>query len=324
MNLIPFKDYYMNCYLNNLMTLLIHNDESYRLFSYENNYYYFLKEVTHSNETCGKINTFLSIEYVMEPYLEIYNYLFEKDIIAIESMDFPPLGTTEYLVNNVKQFLSEAEKLIKEDYILFIGADLFYLIPNSPVYHKIHRYHYTMMYEYNENLFMIMDEGPSGYDIQSVRKEQFEAAINNSKLIPKCFIYKNNTKDNKIPHYTFNIERIIKNAKRICNEIACISSEALNIKSYEDIHIESLHRIMNRQYGNMLLFKSLSENNLLENSKAVLLYSKTFELYNRWLLFKNAIIKANMIKKMPDINLIEYILQQLKEEHTIWKNFLEY
>lgn len=169
-----------------------------------------------------------------------------------------------------------------------------------------------------------MDEGSSGYDIQSIGKEEFEVAINNSKLIPRCFIYKNCKNDNKVPHYTFNMERTIKNAKRICSEIEYISWDRLNITSYEDIHIESLYRIMNRQYGNMLLFKSLSKNKLLENSKATLLYSKTFELYNRWVLFKNTIIKANMIKKMPNMNLKEYILQLLKDEQIIWKDFLEY
>lgn len=234
------------------------------------------------------------------------------------------MGTEAFSFTEIDEFLKEIEDLLNEKYILFIGVDLYDLIPRSPLYHKIHRNHYAMTYGYQpeSQTFKIMDEGPLGYGCQFINKEQFKNAINNSTLETKCYTYKMYT---KLPKYKTSKENIIKNAKRLYNEISKIDLNSNIMKSsYKDINVESINRIAHRQRANELMIKELINIGLLHENTPGLLQQKANKIYKNWFVIRNEIIKSSITKKNFCISSIKDAVEcQINDELMLWKMFVD-
>lgn len=320
MELKPFIDYYMNCYLNNLFSILITIDESYRLYAYENNYSYNIIHAENSDSSC-----FLLFEYLLEIYLKTYNTIFGKNITISNINDFlhyniQPLGI-EYSLNTSDNFLYDINQLLNDGYIFFMGVDLYFLIPQSPLYYKTHKNHYTIISSYEKNTYAVFDEGPFGYNKHHINDCQLTAAINNSTMNPKCFFFKI---PKTVSPYIIDMNKIYNNAQRIIKEIKLIDYDWFYRSKNNLIqYIENINKIVCRQQGNCLLFQYLFEKSLIKKTIANELIDDAKQLGHKWAIIKNYTIKINILNRIIENKKFkEDMISLLKEEISLWEKFL--
>lgn len=314
--ILPFTDYYINCYLNNMFTLLVAMNESYRLFAYENNYTYKIERDLNS----GK-NTF-AIGYLLDTYLEAYNLVFEKKANANNINDFlyykiPPLGE----IVDLDAFLSN--NCLDKDEILFVSVDLFYLIKGSPLYHTEHKSHYTLLCDFGEENCNILDEGLWGYGENTIQLNDLLLAFSKSSLRPSCYYHKIK-KLSKF--YDLNMQKIIENADRIIKDIQKIDvlcGEILEGQGYFML-VSTINKIINRHIGNSYLFNALHTEKNLPAFLCNEFCEKVKELSHKWALQKNIIMKQ--YSKCRNINYDE-ITTNMKSllylEMAMWQKFIE-
>ena len=317
-----FDEYYISCYLNNLITLLMAAEVSYRSFAYENNYYYyFADDIQEPEKGLWDNFTYLMTEIQIEPYIDVYNILFDKQVKVTPGMPFPPLGAEEYVCNCINQLLLDMVKLLDTGYILFVAVDLYYYIEKSSMYHKRSRSHYSMVYAYQNGKFIVYDEGPFGYGQQTVDMDVMQVAMSHAMLNPKCLLYK---RHKSIPVYKCNIKRVLENAERICLNIDNIDTMSHVLPNYYDVngYQEGLNRIMNRQKGNMLMFQDLHNKGELSIKAMETLHNITKILYKQWAVLRNRAIKEVMLKKREDNGFLDIVRQLITDERNMWSYFI--
>lgn len=320
MNMMPFKEFYINCYLNNLISILISLNDSYKSFAYENNYFYYITDEMNTNmQAFSKSFKYIMVESVIEPYVELYNQLFEKKVQMIQGMDFPPLGTKEHKMSVTNDFFLRAVSLLNSGYVVFVAVNLFYYIPKSIFYNKIHKIHYSMLVSYDNGNFGVFDEGPSGYGKyvinEKIMKKAMEEVGNNTSF----FSFNTNC---QMPDYKPNIERLLNNAYSICNNIENID---LYTPIYQEVsgYAEGLNRIIHRQKGNILLFKKLSEEGILSNTYTDKICEKIKELHVQWGCARNRAIKEIVTCTQPHDQFIDNVRLFLEKELVIWRDFIK-
>ena len=104
----PYDHIYINCYINNLLSLAVSANSSYRKLAWVNHHYYYICDSGQQKaQRLPPGFRFIMSEVRTEPFLTLYNRLFHTQIPDVPGMDFPTLGTETFSCPTVDSLLAE-------------------------------------------------------------------------------------------------------------------------------------------------------------------------------------------------------------------------
>ncbi len=310
-NLVPFKDFYINCEVNNRLSIITSFESSFKALAYMNYYKYFMDNVSLNNKDAD----FLAI-----------NTMNEFDETLYSNSDF-----VEYKFQDKINFVNEICNYTLNGGIMLTGVDLYNWIPGSLLWQKHHVGHYSLItgYDKDKSVFICFDDDETGYNKHEIPVERFTTAFLNSGLSPSCYIV--NVSKNIKPFF-MEKDKILFNATQIIDSIKEIKIDSLwevdanydNYFSFIDFFIGSVTRISNRQKGNLLLFKEMENANLMEESLYCELSNTAAKLFEGWQNIKNIFIKRSLSNKRNlNMNKLHSIAEDLLcIEKDMWNRLI--
>lgn len=315
-NLRPFQSFWMNCYLNNMCSILSSYDPSYKLAAYINNYHYIMPYIS-DGYRC------LDIDYPDE-----FCNNFSQNILTENT----------YCFNDEKTMIKGIKELLKEKKNIYLLVDLYYLIPNKMTWHKYHYNHYTLIKGYDDynDIYYILEDDSNGYGIRKVSEKVLVESYMNSEYFTKqnsqtqsCYSMK--LKENIKP-FQFSLKEIILYSQNLsCELVNCNLNELwkntkqLPIKdSNLDDSIVGIQHIVNRHKANQYLFKSLLDFKIFDERCFSKLRFMASEIEKGWIIMKNILLKTSM-KNKKDLNLLKLYdsgSSLILKEYEMWKNLL--
>lgn len=319
----PYRQIYINCYLNNFISVLSSVNSSYQELLYINKYVY---DVSCNPKTN---NQSIRIRYHLDVYLEAFSKLFGYMPKCKTLHDFLygdiSFGTLLGTESN-DNFIEDLKSLLKnEGMIVFLSQDLFYLIKSNDIYYKKkHLTHYSMFVDYDKEIqcFMVFEIGAKGYDCYQVPEENVIQSFLHADVSPKCFYIKSPQKlDNYIsPTSTIKnfVPEIIESIEQVQLTNALWNYPA-SIDDYSS-YLEGVSKIVNRQEANRKLLENLS---FKHDKDAYYLDSLCNELKNGWDWLKNILIRAQFLGDKVNIEPYRQKSQALlNDEKAMWTKFL--
>ena len=298
----PFNDFWMNCELNNMLSILCSVNNTYRKCAYLNSYKYYLYE---PKELCKGIDVYRNDLYeFIDRYVEVVPY--------------------DFL--NQETIIDEIIEKICEGTPIGIAVDLYHWLPNTIIYQKKHWYHYSMIVGVDQlkNEFIILDEDNQGYREHRVTKDKVIKAFLPNVMESQAIIFR--MKYNKISDYSIDNKNIIQYSKKIIESIDTIPEviwdNELGREKEQAIKmmIASTSRIYNCQISNKFLLKELFD----EKKK---MYNDLYEIleFNEksWRNIHNYLMKIDMLCGEIDYEKINKMSRKcLNYEKDFWCNLL--
>lgn len=298
----PFNDFWLNCELNNMLSMLCSVNSSYRKCAYLNSYKYYLYE---PKELCKGIDVYRKDLYeFIDKYVEIIPYDFVNQETIIE----------------------EIIEKIYEGTPIGIAVDLYHWLPNTIIYQKKHWYHYSMIVgvDQTNNEFIILDEDNQGYREHHITRDKILKAFLPNTMDSQAIIFK--MKCNKILDYNIDNQKVIHYSEKIIESIDSIPDviwdNELGREKEQAIKmmIASTSRIYNCQISNKFLLKEL-----FDKEKKV--YSDLYEIleFNEksWRNIHNYLMKKDMLCGKVDYDKINKMSREcLNYEKKFWHNLL--
>ena len=319
----PFQQIYINCYLNNFISVLSSINTSYQQLLYSNNYVYNCFCTPETN------NQLIRIRYDLDIYIEAFNKLFGyfPNCKTLHDFFYGDISFGTLVKTKSKSNIMRDLKnlLHSEGVIVFLEQDLFYLIKsNDMYYHKRHSTHYSMFVDYDEEIqcFMVFEMGARGYDCYQVPVENVVQSFLHATDPPKCFYIKI---PQKLDDYTLKTTNFKNYVPEIITSIDSVQfTDALwKFPASADDHlsyIDGVSKIVNRQEANKRLLESLS---FQHSEDSYYFSSLCTELKKGWEWIKNILIRAQFL---GDKVFIEPYRQKgqilLNKEKVMWNKFL--
>jgi hypothetical protein len=315
----PFGDYWVECIFNNCFSIIISYEPSYRYMTYLNNY----KLQKEKNPSDDSIE-FLNVSYP-EAIYDLISFILEKQ---------------DYYFDNEENFLTELQQLIKNKQIIWVGVDMFYMIPGSLTFGMRHANHYSFISGFDDErmIYYAFEFELGGYKAHEIPQERLVTAFKNSTVKTPPAIVSRVTKN--ISKYSLSLDEVLINAERLMTEAANIKIDALwrieanDEEFYEKVAqcVFALNGLINRQIGNQLLFKSIYELGMIRKENDMLgfvdlarqlekSYGKMRNVYLRHIEhWKEGILK----KELKSDRFNEMSNLQLEKEFIMWEKLLGY
>ncbi len=299
LNIRSFGNSWINCATNEQLTLLTTIDSSYEKAALMNSYFYFIENPY--NEV-SRLNLFHSEE-------------FHK---SLEQFVYTDLNI------NQKNLINELKKNIDQGNVIKIYADLFFWIENSFDYGKRHSLNYELITGYNdeERCFFSICDNLDGYMENKVTYENLSKAFTISDIFPPQII---NYKDN-IPPYRINGDELMSSAEKIISSIDSLPEKGFwSAQDMGDLQffIYILTKIFERQNGNIMLVRYISEMMNMANEATDFLTEKCEQIKKMWSVSKAILIKAFLRNRMPDMEKLNASAKAaLIEEKQFWEKFI--
>ncbi|NMA90115.1 MAG: hypothetical protein GX972_02155 [Amphibacillus sp.] len=310
MDLIPFNDFWLDCYSTMLYTILLSVSDVDKAYIYNNNYEYQLKkENMHtSNESFYSLQSFTQHTILAERLLR---------------------NEYEILFSDKKEPLNVIKNMLDDSKIVMLAIDLFYWIKENLHYQKNHIVHLSLLKSYDERgkQLKVFETGNLGYQEFIVPYERAIIAIDSAKS--SSYIY---NIDNELSELMYTKKDIVNNAKLIIKSIDIIRKnqelvwrlDAISENSMgfvSDIIKTHLFNMQNREKVNRHLFMIV----LKDYNTDFFDYSIEFaNLEQQFENLKNRLIKYEYQSGVKEgIKVIkEKVIDLLFRERDIWSRFL--
>lgn len=319
-NLIkPYNEHYMNCYLNNLFSIIVTQNPEKKTSSYINAYNYSIVK------TLDNFN-YLQLDYTDNFYSSVYEKIFKKKCKSPFNIFNQPLGTE---LKNTYKNIDNILGVIKNN-IVFMVVDLFFFDNGNIFFSKIHREHILMVVDWNPETktFTIIDDGNKGYGYYSINYITMSTLIKHCKkayCFKKDYIKYDTEKKNK--KKIIDYKEIQYNSKRICNQIKSIDDSFYKLnfpKNYSELCqlLIFIQRCYNRQICNNLLLNNYIDNILDDSICKDFFTEKNKVLKSNWYNLRAIILRNIATNKTIEFETIfNNILLYLKKELEFWEQF---
>jgi hypothetical protein len=309
----PFKEYWINCYLNTLYSVLISREPSYRFAPFLNNYTYQIYEKETPAQT--KVNTLRLISAKDMPQKIGRKFKYRQKPISFR--------------NNF-HFVEYLQGLVREGKLVSVGVDLFYWIPNSVCWNKHHWDHYSLLNGFDDErkVFYVFDENILGYDEYEIPEERLRQAIQNSPVEPHGYL----TQISNIRPFKFSLRDVVTYADELARELSIMNVSSLWLLSEEDfaarhmcdLFAMNIYQVVYRHKANQLLFEILQTENMVPNPEIMeefIKYSR--ELQNGWNYVKGKFIQTYVVNdKVQSIRELNQKCNYLfSKECEMWSRF---
>ncbi|BCJ93737.1 hypothetical protein acsn021_13060 [Anaerocolumna cellulosilytica] len=298
LHLVPFTDHWINCEINDNLTVLTSLNSSYRLIPLLNDYMY---------QMAGDLGwiTSLDIKYSRE-------LLSRLEILHKKNSTF-----TE------QDYMKDIKACIDQGRVINVVVDLYDWIPESLMYQRYHMSHYSLIagYDDEEKIFTIYDDDANGYKQHIIPYERFQKAVwreNGIQIREICL-------PEHLEDYTLPVSKVIAFATRIKNDITYLTYMTHFFNEIDEMlihYLSMLSKITNRQKANQQLFSYLAEQKVVRLEVGEELVRLALQLQNQWQTVKSLFIKSMISDCRPDykrINTLSY--ENLLLEHKLWNIF---
>ena len=315
--IIPFKDYWLNCYYNMVFSLLISAEPSYIAAAYLNDYHYEAAE--------WGIEKKDGITYYNHLQLEPMRKFLKNGVYGVFTFIPVSFRDDRHCLDIIKSHIRQKE-------LLQIGVHLFYWLPGSFNFGVNHWYHYSFINGFDEEkkIFYAFDEDASGYDEHAIPEERFLTAVQNSTIMPHGNIIK---LQNPVPPYKFSIDDVVLNAKKIIAEINMmdmspfwiLTDDDFDANRRRDVSTVHIFQITNRHKANEFLFKKILYE-YCDSNITTDLVQLSRELQNGWSIIKSQMIrvyksKAGRKQRLDAIN--DNMKRLFAKEIKMWNKVVE-
>ncbi len=331
LNYNPFSDFWQNCQLNNVFSVLISVEPSYRHAAYLNDYSYYISENSIDNYSSAR---FLNLDYIggIKKYIE--DILIYKKVLDQDNRWSKVINIEKYYFNNNERFIEEIQEKIKNGQVISVGVNLFYWIKGSISYNQYHYNHYALITGYDDDKlqYNTFDDDLFGYKSHMIPEEQFRIAFLNSDckeppayLISVC---------EDIQPYKLSVYDVTTGARRVMDSISKLNTDNIwgicaapnKFGEAVDNCVINANRIVNRHQGNKLLFESLYSLGVVKNTDIIGKYICTEnELIEGWIEVKNLITLCKFSEKncLPLEKLYELNKRLFDKEFSLWYNVVD-
>ncbi len=318
----PFNEYWINCLLNMVFSVITSAEPSYMAATYLNDYDY---EVgvweTEPSETNTEGNRTIHNHLIlnqMQDFLEKYIH---------GKFSYQPISfrDDEHCLDIIKGHVRQKE-------FVLVGVDVFYWVPGSFGYGQNHWNHHSFIngYDDEKKVFYIFDEDINGYVEQEIPEERFLLALNKAIIEPHGFIIK---PPEHIPPFTFSINDVVKNAEKLINQISTmqigpfwiLTDNDFNTGIQQGVIIVLIYQVMHRHYANELLFRVVL-NKYCDTDTISSLVRISKELQNGWSTVKSQMLKVyksetDRRKILDDVN--ELVKHLFLKEVEMWNKVVD-
>lgn len=316
----PFSDYWVDCVYNASISILRAVDSSYNKLTYINNYVYKIKsETTPENNQIQFVEIFSNLS----PYIDS---IFAKDKVIW-------CGEKEYdIINSIK-------KAKENNYIFFLGVDLFYWVENSICWNRFHWCHYSLVLDFDDSTdeLIVLDDNLQGYYQHRIPLDRAIKASENFRFSNPDSFEGYYLRQIKNVEFKFEIEQIINSSNFLLKSLEDIVNRNRNCwiildkdKSFilEKILLFSMrcYQFQNRQKGNLRLFDQLYNDGFLNIYELSFLKKISSDLMNNWEELKNKLVKLT-ISSNPKFNSAEFVNSTTNlffREKELWSRFISY
>lgn len=319
----PYKEFYMNCDLNNYSSLLTYLNKSYKVAAFVNSYRYSVYRFSYN-----------PLKFICVNFDNSYEDLMEKKYITDEN----------YLFKDMNNIVEELKELIILGKPIFLYIDLFNWIPDNIAWQKHHWNHFSLIIGFDDDrkvFYAIDDDGKGSVDIREIPEGRLISSFKGTE----CFVEYGGDHirsdievpcrivnfSNCIEPYKFKLDQITQNARTILEDIEKIDQRGFwefiddsNLDVLSDTGITDLNIIYNRQIGNKLLIMELYKEKIIKSDNYEFLYSSITNIINNWNKSKNILIKAKYKNTLSQISmpLITICDKNFQDESNFWRSFL--
>ncbi len=209
MKIEPYKKHYINCYVNNLLSIGSINNKC--MPDYVNMNYY-----TYSLKATANGFYYLHMDYTYEFYKKLYETVINRQaLLSVDNIVKQPLGNYISIGNSIEI----CQDYLTDEACIFAKIDIYYLDLNAIYYHRIHKEHMMMLSGYDDfsESYQVLDYGKDGYDKYVLSKKELEECLLNRSDDINYVYYPNEKKEIKI--FTYCESDITTNVKRIIQEL---------------------------------------------------------------------------------------------------------
>ncbi len=324
----PFDEFWLNCSINNIISILFSYEPSYKYFMYSNDYCYNSSYIgTHNGEIYNA--NFVRLDFFKN-----------KPITNSESEFINSLGFIKLEKCNYKDtfyFLEEINELLKKRKIIAPLVDLYYWNKNGYSWNNNHKWHYTLLTGYSserKEYFAIEDDAYQNYGIITESESTLISSIQSNWHKPKDSTdYLKYTLPKSIPKYVLPLYEVKNNIQKIITSINQIDYDNLfifensedGIKNYFWLQPYFMIQIINRQNANIALLKRLYQKKCLDNNSLNNSLCEITNIINIWKEIRSIVIKVGYLnmnsfgnKYYSKLRLL--IQQALEKELYMWKS----
>jgi len=283
----PFNDFWLDCGFNSTISILCSLYEGYKDLAFYNNFIYDLQN-----------------EGTPTSYTVIIDQNTDKYIDNLFSKEFIEMGSN--ISNELKSNIAKAQQ---NQYIFFLGVDLFYWVDNSICWHKNHWYHHSLVTEYEDGLSEViaLDDDFNGYQIQRIPFSRAIIASENyiknhpNHINDAYFLIDKHVKEN----FSYNKDDIMCNNLKIIisldnvllknHECWVIRNNELNyIKENLTLFSMRCFQFYNRHKANLMFFNNLYELQFISLIQKESLSQYSIQIMHQWDILKGKLIKTEM------------------------------
>lgn len=312
----PFNDYWITCYYNKILTLLISIDPGYKLAAYMNDYHYDVQLWGATSE-----ETVSLFKHIVQQPFQMLKERYLKGLLKYHPLQFKG---EENCLDLLKYHISRKE-------IVQVGIDLFYWLPDSIAYGVNHWNHYAILdgFDDEKKVFYALDADNSGFARQEIPEDRFLLAINSCNLESHGDILE--LMD--VRPYQFLLNDVVVNANRLVNELRemkqgvfwQMTDDDFDAGRRRDVFAIHINQIACRHIGNGLLFERVLSK-YCDNDIIKALVRKSKQLQDGWLIIrsKHLIIyrsKADRTRLLASLN--EDVRRLFQEEIELWESVIE-
>lgn len=302
LNIQPFNDFWINCVVNDKLSIITSMEPSYKKCAFLNSYKY---EFTGSS--C----------WWRELAITSSSCLYENlDIIQENFTYVNPQRIIEGLIN----------KLNSGCYISIL-VDLFSWLPNSVDWQRNHYHHYRMLtgYDDEKKVFFTISDTLNGYEQSEV---SFERLIESIVLNDGEFFVQQHKYKREVNPYTYSFHDVYKFAEELKENIKKILYSRIWIVplDIDPLRIYTqITKFADRQKANLMLFEQLKKDGLISDYQTHVLQTRCTDIFNQWSILKGKNIKADIKKENIDIDYLNAItFSALNLEYKMWCDFISF
>lgn len=308
MNIVPFREFWADCYSTAIYSILVSKTSIDKLFVYNNNYQYKKTRIDFDDG-----NILWSIKSQMD-----MSHITERVLKNISSINF--LEEEEPIL--------VLKSLLYQQKVVFLGVDIYYWIEDNFNWHRNHFNHYSLINGFNEKtgFFYVLETGAKGYKEYEISEKDLLNAM-------KGFTGKNSmiaeVNNDNTEYASYSKKEFVENARNIINSINEII-EMQDVFLVEDDSVKErywtvldhvqihLYEMESRQRANGLLISNFS----VDNNKNI--YVNKFDrLEKKYDNLKNLVLKSNVGRKYISLfDLKSEIIKTLEKEKEIWQDII--
>ncbi len=320
-----FDEFFINCYVNPLISYINLYDKSYRKAAYMNGFSYLLKP----------------FQYKMVPFRYVqHTDEFVENFKSAVSIEYRLFKDPTNFTNEIREELALGSYIIQ--YI-----DLYYWAPKIKLPQNIHFGHAMPVLDYDSasDSFHLYDIDKNlSYQYYKVSKEDlidayrhtctFMNSNEESNFVPKdeikLYDYAVIRLNSDLKSYQLSVEQLIQNTKRLIKELTAFKLVKSNPDKIAQAIIQtpalgtlSCTNQAHMQKGNLLLFEELKRSNIIDDYQFNILTEISRKLQEQIMSTLGKIIKNSLLKDWSNMNDILSSLNRLNiDELSLWKKLL--